>query len=220
MKFADFSRVLVKLACRNLRDSPHAEGIFAHFECLAEPARVRLWSGIDRPNGRSWIHYPTSMTNNLHQAGMGSLPPRHVVTMRQSQAHICSWRIQGPRKIWFVTDPNAWSEGNYPIDKVIKAKANTCLQIGFFEKVLDTIAIDTLYKRVRAISGSRTVRKKLSMMTSRTHQKPVDKWHPRAAMNAVVCALGLSSASVSLRTNIFGGRLGQETSIDSRRIRQ
>ena len=57
------------------------------------------------------------------------------------------------------------------------------------------------------------------MMTSRTYQKHTTKWQPCAAMNAVVCSLGLSSASVSLRTNIFGGRLGQETSIDSRHIR-
>src|SRR5436190_22221409 len=90
----------------------------------------------------------------------------------------------------------------------------------FRRKDLDTIAIDTLYKRARAITVSRTARKKLSMMTSRTNKQPVDKWQPCAAMNAVVCALGLSSTSVSLRTNIFGGRLGQETSIDSRHIRQ
>src|SRR5437870_5047365 len=90
----------------------------------------------------------------------------------------------------------------------------------FSRKDLDTIAIDTLYKTVRAITVSRTARKKLSMMTSRTYQKHSTKWPPCAAMYAVVCSLGLSSASVSLRTNIFGGRLGQETSIDSRRIRQ
>ena len=92
--------------------------------------------------------------------------------------------------------------------------------IVFHRKDLDTIAIDTLYKRVRATPLSRTARKKLSMMTSRTYQKPVDKWQPCAAIHTVVCSLGLSSASVSLRTNIFGGRLGQEASIDSRHIRQ
>ena len=58
------------------------------------------------------------------------------------------------------------------------------------------------------------------MMTSRTYQKPVYKWQPCAAMYTVVCSFGLSSASVSLRTNIFGGRLGQETSIEDRQIRQ
>src|SRR5438034_8693032 len=94
-----------------------------------------------------------------------------------------------------------------------------CSLNAFFEKVLDTIAIDTLYKTVRAIVVSRTARKKLSMMTSRTYKEHSTKWQPCAAMYAVVCTLGLSSASVSLRTNIFGGRLGQEASIDSRRIR-
>src|SRR5882724_9194629 len=79
----------------------------------------------------------------------------------------------------------------------------------FVEKDLDTIAIDTLYKAVRAITVSRTARKKLSMMTSRTFQKHSTKWQPCAAMNAVVCTLGVTSSSVSLRTNIFGGRLGQ-----------
>jgi hypothetical protein len=84
------------------------------------------------------------------------------------------------------------------------------------QKDLDTIAIDTLYKRVRATIALRTARKKLSMMTSRTYQKHSTKWQPCAAMNAVVCALGLSLSA----TNIFGGSLGQEASIDSRRIRQ
>jgi hypothetical protein len=98
-----------------------------------------------------------------------------------------------------------------------------CVEAGvivFHQKDLDTIAIDTLYKTVRANIVSRTARKKLSMMTSRTNKQPVDKWQPCAAMYAVVCALGLSSTSVSLRTNIFGGRLGQEASIDSRHIKQ
>src|SRR6266480_5426961 len=90
----------------------------------------------------------------------------------------------------------------------------------FRRKYLDTIAVDTLYKRARAITVSRTARKKLSMMTSRTNKKHSTKWQPCAAMYTVVCSLGLSSASVSLRTNIFGGRLGQEASIDSRYIRQ
>src|SRR5947208_8571261 len=86
----------------------------------------------------------------------------------------------------------------------------------FSRKDLDTIAIDTLYKRVRAIIVSRTARKKLSMMTSRTYQKHSTKWQPCAAMYTVVCSLGLSLSA----TNMFGGRLGQEASIDSRRIRQ
>ncbi len=57
------------------------------------------------------------------------------------------------------------------------------------------------------------------MLTSRTYKEPIDKWQPSAAMYAVVCSLGLSLASVSSGTNIFGGRLGQDTSIDSRHIR-
>jgi len=88
--------------------------------------------------------------------------------------------------------------------------------IVFRRKDLDTIAIDTLYKTVRAIIVSRAARKKLSMMTSRTYKQPIDKWQPCAAMYTVVCSVGLTLSA----TNIFGGRLGQETSIDSRHIRQ
>jgi len=62
---------------------------------------------------------------------------------------------------------------------------------------------------------SRTARKKLSMMTSRTYQKHSMKWQPVAVMHAVVCSLGLTLSA----TNIFGGRLGQEASIDSRNIK-
>jgi hypothetical protein len=58
------------------------------------------------------------------------------------------------------------------------------------------------------------------MMTSRTYKEHSTKWQPCAAMYAVVCSLGLSLASVSLGTNIFAGRLGQETSLDSRHIKQ
>src|SRR5438128_10147499 len=90
-----------------------------------------------------------------------------------------------------------------------------CNQV-VFEKLLDTIVIDTLYKRVRAMIASRTVRKKLSMMTSRRNKQHSTKWQPCAAIYTIVCSLGLSLSA----TNIFGGRLGQETSIDSRRIRQ
>jgi hypothetical protein len=77
------------------------------------------------------------------------------------------------------------------------------------------IAIDTLYKTVRAIIVSRTVRKKISMLRSRTHKEHSMKWQPCAAMNRCVVSLGLTLSA----TNIFGGRLGQETSIDSRQYK-
>ena len=105
--------------------------------------------------------------------------------------------------------------GNYPIDKVIKATRTRVHRL-FFEKDLDTIAIDTLYKRVRASVASRTARKKLSMMTSRTFKKHTAKWSTRVEMRAVCLAGGLSLSSV----NYFGATLGQPTAIDSRNIRQ
>jgi hypothetical protein len=56
------------------------------------------------------------------------------------------------------------------------------------------------------------------MMTSRTYKEHSTKWQPRAGMYPVVCALGLGLSLSAI--NVFGDRLGQETSIDSRRIRQ
>ena len=57
------------------------------------------------------------------------------------------------------------------------------------------------------------------MMTTRTYKEHVAKWQPSAAMRRV-CLLGrLSLAIVTLGINTFNGRLGQETSIDSRYIR-
>ena len=41
-------------------------------------------------------------------------------------------------------------------------------------------------------------------------------WQPSAAMYAVVCSLGLTSSA----TDYFGGRLGLETAINRRNIRQ
>jgi hypothetical protein len=96
-----------------------------------------------------------------------------------------------------------------------KLKGIEGVAIVFHRKDLDRIAIGTLYKRVLATIGSRTARKKLSMMTSRTNKQHSTKWQPCAAMYTVVCSLGLTLSA----TNIFGGRLGQEASIDSRRIR-
>ena len=54
-----------------------------------------------------------------------------------------------------------------------------------------------------------------SMLTSRTYKEHSTKWQPGAAIYTVVCSLGLTSSA----TNVFGGRLGQTTSIDSRHIR-
>jgi hypothetical protein len=53
------------------------------------------------------------------------------------------------------------------------------------------------------------------MMTNRTFNEHA-KWQPCAAIYGLVCVLRLSLLSV----NMFGGRLGQEASIDSRHIRQ
>ena len=100
--------------------------------------------------------------------------------------------------------------GNAPVTTRIEHAV-----IVFRRKDLDTIAIDPLYKRVRAMDQSRTARKKLSMLKSRTYKEHTMKWQPCAAMYTVVCSLGLTLSA----TNSFGGRLGQETSIDSRNIK-
>ena len=76
-----------------------------------------------------------------------------------------------------------------------------------------------LYKAGCAFALVVHCEEKFLMMMTRTYKEQSTKWQPCAAMYTVVCSLSLSSASVSLRTNIFGGRLGQETSIDSRHIR-
>ena len=53
------------------------------------------------------------------------------------------------------------------------------------------------------------------MLMSQTYKEHSTKWQPCAAMYAVVCVLGLSLSPV----NFINGRLGQETSIDSRNIK-
>ena len=87
--------------------------------------------------------------------------------------------------------------------------------IGFSEKVLDRIAGRALYKTVRAIMKIVEERRKLSMLTNRTYKKHAANWQPSAAMRSLFPRVGLTCSSV----NIFGGRLGQETAIDSRNIR-
>jgi hypothetical protein len=50
------------------------------------------------------------------------------------------------------------------------------------------------------------------MLISRTYKEHTMKWQPRAATNRCVVSLGLTLSA----SNIFGGRLVQKTSIDSR----
>jgi len=53
------------------------------------------------------------------------------------------------------------------------------------------------------------------MLTTRTYKEHSMKWQPSAAMCAVVCSLGLTLSAI----NTFGGRLGQEASINSRKTK-
>ena len=86
----------------------------------------------------------------------------------------------------------------------------------FFEKVLDRIAFDTLYKTIRATPLIAHCEEVNSMLMSRIRNEHSTKWQPCAAMYAVVCSTSLSLSA----TNSFGGRLERQTSIDSRQIRQ
>jgi hypothetical protein len=54
------------------------------------------------------------------------------------------------------------------------------------------------------------------MMTNRKQYEHSMPWQPSAAMDAVVCSLGLTSSE----TDYFGGRLGQETPINRRQFKQ
>jgi len=54
------------------------------------------------------------------------------------------------------------------------------------------------------------------MMMTRTYREHSTKWLPSAAMYAVVCSVGLTRSAI----NIFGGKLGQEMTRDSRYTRQ
>lgn len=51
------------------------------------------------------------------------------------------------------------------------------------------------------------------MLMSHTYKEQSTKWQPCAATYSVVGALGMSLSAL----NIFGGRLGQEASIDNRK---
>ena len=54
------------------------------------------------------------------------------------------------------------------------------------------------------------------MMTSRKHYEHSMPWQPSAAMDAVICSLGVTSSA----TDYFGGKLSQETVINRRQIKQ
>jgi hypothetical protein len=54
-----------------------------------------------------------------------------------------------------------------------------------------------------------------SMLTTRISREHPMKWQPSAAMYVVVCSLGLTMSAI----NKFGGRLGQEASIDIRKTK-
>ena len=86
--------------------------------------------------------------------------------------------------------------------------------------MLDRIGGLVLYKIIRASNRIAHGEEEISMMTSRTYKEHVAKWQPSGAMRGVCLSAGLSQASVTLGVNIFSGRLGQATSIDSRYIRQ
>jgi hypothetical protein len=60
------------------------------------------------------------------------------------------------------------------------------------------------------------MKEKTSMMTSRKQYEHTMSWQPSAAMDAVVCSLGLTSSAI----DYFGGKLGQETVINRRQIKQ
>jgi hypothetical protein len=80
-----------------------------------------------------------------------------------------------------------------------------------FRKLLDRVPTATLYKSARAMMK----RDGDNQMMSRTHKQQSAKRQARASMRVAWC----SSLSLS-PTNLFGGQLGQETSIvDSRYIR-
>ena len=53
------------------------------------------------------------------------------------------------------------------------------------------------------------------MLKTRTYKEHSMKWQPCAAMNRCVVTLSLTVSAI----NTFGGRLGQEASIDSRQYK-
>jgi hypothetical protein len=68
------------------------------------------------------------------------------------------------------------------------------------------------FARERDVNNERET----SMMTSRKQYEQSMPWQPSAAMFAVVCSLGQTSSATDYR----GGRLGIETPINRRHIKQ
>jgi hypothetical protein len=79
-------------------------------------------------------------------------------------------------------------------------------------KVLDRMGGPVLYKQTALIRMQRTFERKNSMMTSWTNHEHTAKRQRRGGMRAVCLPTVLSLSPV----NRFNGKLGNETSIDSR----
>ena len=90
------------------------------------------------------------------------------------------------------------------------------IQMHDHEKSLDRISGPVLYKTVRAVRSARGVKRKLSMMMTRTYKEHSTKWLRSATTYTVVCSLGLTLSNPT----IFEGRLGRQVAIDSQNIRQ
>jgi hypothetical protein len=73
-----------------------------------------------------------------------------------------------------------------------------------------------LYTEQFAREGVANEERENSMMTSRKQYEQSMAWQPSAAMRAVVCSLDQTSSSL----DYFGGRLGNETPINRRHIKQ
>jgi hypothetical protein len=73
-----------------------------------------------------------------------------------------------------------------------------------------------LYTEQFAREGVATKEEKNSMMTSRKQFEQSMPWQPSAAMFAIVCSLVQTSSATDYR----GGRLGKETPINRRHIKQ
>jgi len=73
-----------------------------------------------------------------------------------------------------------------------------------------------LYTKQFAREGVARIGREISMMTSRKQYEQSMPWQPSAAMKSVVCSLGQTSST----TDYFGGRLGDETPINRRHIKQ
>ena len=110
--------------------------------------------------------------------------------------------------------PKSMTRGNANVVRVIEDYANYDSQI-VFQKVLDRMGGPTLYTNA-ALDRPLTQRDgENQMLTSWTHKEQTTKRRPTAAMRGVCLGVGRSLSPA----NIFDGRLGQATSIDSRHLR-